>query len=482
MRRALSLRYSKTNPGLCRTHERSSASSFTRVVPIAAQQAQELKRIRFLAHLEAENALHTRGIWQGVVEDPRRADASSVNVPRRSSAASSLLSLQEVSELRRGGDETGGQQRRQDNASPSKMRFALNELRRVAARHHDDQAKLAFKQQFRRSLATMLRQEAALRSLDPSKNSRAHGEAQKHQRVFQDAIQLLTPRHFLFATLGDLVEMLRACSFVGVDSSLAVASAMVMLRKHAVQLTIRELMTGIIAVATCITSLSSHEKTEFIFEMLQQATARLEPVGSSTPEGGVAAAPLSQRDVVLCVKVVKLAIQQPPRSIDPGDGASVFPYDLSKRFVEQFMACLLDTAVVPSSSSSKQSLVMSLKGWQLPVLCTAVVFFSIPIQVASRFLQPISALALVTCKEMTGAQLSHVLLAYASVGYRNMEFFVKIGQCIGDLGETVHEDDVARALRALALVGIEHELLRNSLESSLRMRSLRRKPLFGRSS
>jgi hypothetical protein len=369
----------------------------------------------------------------------------------------------------------------------------------MAAQHHTAEAKAILAREFHESLATMLRCEAVLRALSPCSDGSAHRKAQHLQRRFQDAVQILTPRHFVVARTADLVEGLRACGFVGVDSSVAVASAMVVLQQRAGQLSLGELAAVTTAVATCKTSLSAVEKTEFIVFMLQQAVSRLEAAAptetSARHHRGVTPA-----DAAKCIQMIGLAMRGGGTGRGRREDTSVFPFDLSKRFVEQFLVTLLAARLYGSKTKSSEdqttkdsdpvagtplgqgsSAVYLLKSWQLPLLCTAVVYFGIPIGVASRFLQPAAALAVASCREMTSRQLSHVLLAYATVGYRNTEFFVTIGQCVGDLGETAHEDDIARVLRALALVGIEHEMLRNSLESSLRMRSLHRKPLFGKS-
>ncbi|KPA74927.1 hypothetical protein ABB37_08914 [Leptomonas pyrrhocoris] len=57
-------------------------------------------------------------------------------------------------------------------------------------------------------------------------------------------------------------------------------------------------------------------------------------------------------------------------------------------------------------------------------------------------------------------------------------FFVTLGSRAGQLGDTLSEADVTRVLRALELVGLEHEDLRRALESSLRMRNLGRRVLY----
>nr|CAJ2466296.1 unnamed protein product [Leishmania braziliensis] len=57
-------------------------------------------------------------------------------------------------------------------------------------------------------------------------------------------------------------------------------------------------------------------------------------------------------------------------------------------------------------------------------------------------------------------------------------FYVTLASRAGQLSDTLSEDDVTRVLRAMELTEIEHDDLRRALESSLRLRSMRRRVLY----
>lgn len=57
-------------------------------------------------------------------------------------------------------------------------------------------------------------------------------------------------------------------------------------------------------------------------------------------------------------------------------------------------------------------------------------------------------------------------------------FYVTLGTRAGQLSDSLGEEDVTRVLRAMEIVGMEHEDLRRALESSLRMRNLGRRLLY----
>ena len=460
----------------------TSRHSSTSRRPLADARVKELNKQKFLAHLDLENAAHTRGSLQASpAENPSRQQLLQIGADNmRQGEATSFLSHAEAFKLRRdaaaSSSSSSPNSQRSRTKAPSHMKNVLQQLRRAANEYHNAQAEDMHRQHFREALTAMLRHQSKLKALDPSVDSSAHGKAQRIQRLFQDAVQSLTPNHFKHASVDDLVSVLRSCSFVGIDSSLAVASAMVMLQANLGNLTVNQLSGAILAVATCNTTIPPEEKTEFVFAILKQLTETLDTISAGHLDPA-AAALLSPREIGQCVNILRLAMKK-------GRDDTQFPQDLSKRFAEQLLTYLADkrgSGHANASGTLAAPRITNLQGWEIALLCTAITHFGVSIMTATTFLQPAAELVVACCQDMTGRQLSYILMAYATIGYRNVEFFITLGQCVGDLGETVMEDDVARVLRALALVGIEHEMLRNSLESSLRMRSLQRKPLFGKS-
>lgn len=76
---------------------------------------------------------------------------------------------------------------------------------------------------------------------------------------------------------------------------------------------------------------------------------------------------------------------------------------------------------------------------------------------------------------LSGPQLSFIMEAFSNIGYHHQGLFIALGQKAGELGEMLREDEVARVLNALSRTGIEHENLRSSLESSMRMKTIHKR-------
>lgn len=110
----------------------------------------------------------------------------------------------------------------------------------------------------------------------------------------------------------------------------------------------------------------------------------------------------------------------------------------------------------------------------------AIAHYRVPSDVSMQLLVVAAPLLRDGAFELQAYQLSRILMAYAHVGYKNMEWFTAVGQRAGDLGEHMSEDDAAQILNAFEIVGIEHATLRRSLESSMRLKSLRRSSLFNK--
>ncbi|EKF26255.1 hypothetical protein MOQ_010062 [Trypanosoma cruzi marinkellei] len=129
---------------------------------------------------------------------------------------------------------------------------------------------------------------------------------------------------------------------------------------------------------------------------------------------------------------------------------------------------------------------------ELAILCNAIVFYEIRTMEAVKVLVEAAPVCAAGVEALTGHQLSCVMLAYATLKYHGeltrhptslhtillskstnqTNFYLLLGERAGKLGEQLHEDDAARVLRALTMVDVEHEGLRRSLESSMRLKGI----------
>lgn len=217
------------------------------------------------------------------------------------------------------------------------------------------------------------------------------------------------------------------------------------------------------------------------------------------------------RVVTWCLHSAVWASSAAPASSShfPPRGALRIPFAVGKEYTQ----CVLAAFAPPLTGHGDTSELSSRKDLsgegagrealfgvgELATLCSAIVFYEITTMSALQVLVEAAPLCAVDVGELSGHQLSCVMLAYATLKYdgdlsrhakssylscmdksrRETNFYLLLGERAGELGERLHEDDAARVLRALVMVGVEHEGLRRSLESSMRMRGLGRRVLFG---
>ncbi|CBH09372.1 hypothetical protein, conserved [Trypanosoma brucei gambiense DAL972] len=198
------------------------------------------------------------------------------------------------------------------------------------------------------------------------------------------------------------------------------------------------------------------------------------------------------------------------------------PFGVGKEYTQTLLACFAHPVSSSSTGSSnhstsrrEQTYSEYANGTQLPerlpfsvkelaVLCSAIVYYKITTMEALTVLVSAATVCALRADELSGHQLSCMLLAYATLKYhgdltRHVEsigakfppsricsvgqegqtnFYLLLGERACELGEGLHENDAARVLRALELSGVEHEMLRNSLTSGMRMKRLRSRALL----
>ncbi|KAF5218860.1 hypothetical protein ECC02_008215 [Trypanosoma cruzi] len=189
-------------------------------------------------------------------------------------------------------------------------------------------------------------------------------------------------------------------------------------------------------------------------------------------------------------------------SVLPPRGELRIPFGVGKEYTQSVLASFSgynprgDDTSKENVTKEKARTTFGVK--ELAVLCNAIVFYEIRTMEAVKVLVEAAPVCAAGVEELSGHQLSCVMLAYATLRYHGelsrhptsfhtillskstnqTNFYLLLGERAGKLGEQLHEDDAARVLRALAMVDVEHEGLRRSLESSMRMKGLYRRVIL----
>ncbi|RNF10311.1 uncharacterized protein Tco025E_06800 [Trypanosoma conorhini] len=192
------------------------------------------------------------------------------------------------------------------------------------------------------------------------------------------------------------------------------------------------------------------------------------------------------------------------RYFPPPRGELRIPFGVGKEYTQRVLASFAGDnprggAAARGESEAAERRRTPFAVTELAMLCGAIVFYEIRTMEAVRVLVEAAPVCAAEVDVLSGHQLSCVLLAYATLRYhgdlarhpptsphatllsrdtRQTNFYLLLGERAGAMGEELHEDDAARVLRALAMVDVEHEGLRRSLESSMRMKGLRRRVLL----
>lgn len=137
-------------------------------------------------------------------------------------------------------------------------------------------------------------------------------------------------------------------------------------------------------------------------------------------------------------------------------------------------------------------------------LCSAILFFRVESQEALRLLAAAAPLCAEASDHFSGKEVVSLLLCYATLRFHGhytpltdvttprvhagdagaalptKNLYIVLGTRAGELGDSLATEDVAILLRALDLVSdkLDSTTLRAALESSLRMRSLHRRPQY----
>ncbi|CCW65892.1 unnamed protein product [Phytomonas sp. EM1] len=183
------------------------------------------------------------------------------------------------------------------------------------------------------------------------------------------------------------------------------------------------------------------------------------------------------------------------------------PYGLGKAYTQRLIRDLVndDDATTGAGGvrhaplKTRRLLASPLQARHLATLCAAILFFEVYTHEALRLLVEAAPRCVEAVEWLSGREISCLLLAYARLRYdgdldgpskhdansTNEEtkdpadggrnFYLVLGTRAGQIADCLSEADAARVLRAFELIGLPHEDLRATLESSLRMRSLDRK-------
>ena len=117
-------------------------------------------------------------------------------------------------------------------------------------------------------------------------------------------------------------------------------------------------------------------------------------------------------------------------------------------------------------------------------ICAAISHYHVDSPEALDFIiasAPLCLEAATLGDELSATDLSHVLLAFAILGFRDASFYIQIGEVVGRKADDLSDDDSARVLTALSLARVPHDSLRGAIESASRMRSMRRGSIFMKS-
>lgn len=312
---------------------------------------------------------------------------------------------------------------------------------------------------------------------DPDTDPDAQRKQHEIQVRLQGVVLQLSASHYGQASSQQLIALLRMISLVGVTAGHVCGACIQELVQRAPTLAPRDVVQtlnfllprrdGMDQLCDALPLQLVHESvSKLCLDLLsRQSTGDIK----ATPHASI----WSQVHPSSLCKLLDGTVEAIKR---PGGNVKLLQQDLARDVLLSVIDCFLPAAAQASAAAASKGL-MSLEYGHIVVLCRAIAEHHVPNEAALRFLAAAAPIIreLVLC--FSARQLSELVAAYAQVGYRDATWFMMVAQRIGELGDKLREDDVAKVLRALDVVGVPHDTLRCSLESSLRMRQLRRKSL-----
>lgn len=176
------------------------------------------------------------------------------------------------------------------------------------------------------------------------------------------------------------------------------------------------------------------------------------------------------------------------------------PHALGRRYVEAMLHALRAS---PPDHTKGSTEIERLHVRQVALLCAAIMFYGIRSQEALEVLVSAAPHCAAYVELLSGRDISCLLLTYATLNYHGNlrrkhdnnsdhsqnanpndytrdpteNFYVILGTRAGQLGDTLRPEDISRVLRAFDLINFDAGVLRASLESSLRLRSVHRRTM-----
>ena len=108
----------------------------------------------------------------------------------------------------------------------------------------------------------------------------------------------------------------------------------------------------------------------------------------------------------------------------------------------------------------------------ISVISSSIVEFKVITGDAAKFFIKTEKICMNGIELFNGEELSHLILAYATVGFPSEKLFIKLGNRAGLLGDNLNVNDVIRVMKALDMVKLDTANIKASLESSMRLRSM----------
>jgi hypothetical protein len=297
------------------------------------------------------------------------------------------------------------------SASKDKLRSALVETRRIVDLHDSLQ-----QQQH------VPRREATLHQLRTS---------------LQTVALRLTPREFALATTKQLFELLKVCRVQNASGAVHVASL-------ALKVLVDERLPAMDAKDTARSVLFlARNRRDLPHSALARAmTASVHKLLTSDREH-IAAIPLD--------RLVSLLSMMRTTALVPEGHA------------REFLAQAVD--VLPLHKHE-------LRPKHVAAVCQCITYFRYADQACVDFFVEAVDVCLANLVDVSPKDASYVLDAFASVKYTPTRLFLELGQIAGDNAETLDESDVARIVNAFRKTAIDFKGLEESLQGTMRLKSL----------
>ena len=320
--------------------------------------------------------------------------------------------------------------------SPLKiLRQVQMEVRR--ARQHFSNAQILAELQEILHTVDLLRRQ--LERIDPLSQCNPHAQSQDILSQLPSLMVRLGPVHFQVATPSQLVRLLKSGTYFGVNCSHVVLSCTARLLDLHAHLTTPQL-------ALVLRYLLDRDETRSCENPVEVAAA-------NEFLKILVGRPIGDLPLPLARRVVSLLLEMDLRV-------------LNITLCREFLALLME-------HYATRMLQVFLK--DVAVFATAIVLLECPSESALHFFLEAVPLTRSEVSTVSVRELSFIVLAFARAGMRDKQWFVDVGNIIGMQADYLSKDDAGRVVSAFELVGVSCTVLRAVIESSQRMKTLKRK-------